>query len=718
MRAFVSLLLVALIADVLAVRGRAEPLPDDTPLQAFWASIDQRFAAAEDNAVRAALPAPFSTDDLLLTPATLPEPGTETWSGFPPKLAAVLQQAWLRINERDYPEAIHDLNSIVNTAPRTEIGAVATYLRAAAEVAFYRVRDERWPQDAIEALSVAVTLHPEAPQATRALFTLAELYRVHDRWEEALAYYHRASGVNGDPNLRPYVRYREMTVLERRGEWLEAYRVAKEILGAFPDHPVATLARLVYLDNAVANGDAAGILREYQTLVDTREVDLTPFPTYRYEVVRALLARGETAHSDPLLDRLRDELTDEAPAALLMQEGDAALHAGRPEEALAAYEKVQVQYGRTAMAELSRLRKIQVLYPDTGRLDRLRLLAPLRNLAKQTGRPQLQALARDLKLGLWANEDRWKDVIEHLDSRTRVEQTLRSEPWFEPFYGYVFSRLWLDRLPSRDLLEVYYTFRSQRHDTATLSPAFLRYLAGVLIEEGYVEGGVALLAHLAMTPGADADTRLAYLEALATAYSPGLSREWHHFVARVDAATLPPRERLRCGALGLRLGENEPALDWAASAVAEDPELATTLPEASYHLAVAWQDAGHLAEAAALLTKIEPAPSGSAVTPWRVAASLAQCLHGLGENDRATAVLHRATTAHPPTSPAERAWADQFLALIEGHPAGDDPKDLPPFWQHYETVQDRFLQWQVVNRRPLRRLRTDMQFAGLWQEED
>jgi tetratricopeptide (TPR) repeat protein len=714
----VPILLFALFTGVSAVHVSAEPQPGDAPLRALWASVDHRFAMAEDNAVRAALPASFSTDDLLLTPATLPQPTAEAWSAFPPRLAEWLQRAWLRLGERDYPEAIHDLERIINTAPRTTIGATATYLRAAAEVAFYRVRDARRPQDAIESLAQAVTLHPAEPPATRALFTLAELYRTHDRWDEALAYYHRAGGVDGDPELRPYVRYREMTVRERRGEWLEAYRVAKEILTAFPDHPVAALARMVYLDNAVATGDAPGILREYQTLVAAGAVDLAAFPTYRYEVVRALLARGETAQTDPLLDRLREELTEEAPASLLMQEGDAALRAGRPAEALATYEKVQVQYGRTAMAELSRLRKIQVLYPETGRLDRLPLLAPLRNLAIQTGRPQLRALARDLHLGLWANEDRWDDVIERLDNRPRTEQTLPSEPWFEPFYGYAFSRLWLDRLPPRDLLEVYYTFRAQRHDTATLTPGFRRHLAGALTAEGYMEGAVVLLAHLAATPGADADTRLAYLEALAAAYSPELEREWRDFIARVDVAALPPRERLRCGALGLRLGDREASLGWSASAVAEDPTLSATLPEASYHLAVAWQEAGRLADAAALLEKIEPASVASAVTPWRVAASLAQCLHGLGNGERAAAVLHRSLTASPPTSLDERAWADHFLALIEGHPAGGDPAELPPFWQGYQTVQDRFLQWQVDNQGPLQRLRTAMQFAGIWQEFD
>jgi tetratricopeptide (TPR) repeat protein len=183
-------------------------------------------------------------------------------------------------------------------------------------------------------------------------------------------------------------------------------------------------------------------------------------------------------------------------------------------------------------------------------------------------------------------------------------------------------------------------------------------------------------------------------------------------------AALPPRERLRCGALGLGLGDREASLGWAASAVAEDPTLSATLPEASYHLAVAWQEAGRLADAAALLEKIEPASAASAVTPWRVAASLAQCLHGLGNGERAAAVLHRALTASPPTSLDERAWADHFLALIEGHPAGGDPAELPPFWQGYQTVQDRFLQWQVDNQGPLQRLRTAMQFAGIWQEFD
>ncbi|MGD2063487.1 MAG: tetratricopeptide repeat protein [Nitrospirota bacterium] len=716
MRPSVPTLVFALLTGVSVVRTGASPLPDDAPRRALSASIDHRFATAEDNAVRASLPPSFSTDDLLLTPATLPQPTAEAWSEFPPRLGELFQRAWLRLGERNYPEAIRDLERIINAAPRSEIGAAATYLHAAAEVAFYRVRDQQWPQDAIEALALAVTLHPDEPHATRALFTLAELYRTHNRWEEALAYYHRAGGAGGDTELRPYVRYREMVVLERRGEWLAAYRVAKEIIAAFPDHPVADLARLVYLDNAVATGDAAHILREYAALITAGEVNLAAFPAYRYEVVRALLAQGETGDADSILDQLRTELTDEAPASLLMQAGDAALHAGRPAEALATYNKVQVQYGRTAMAELSRLREIQIRYPETGRLDRLRLLAPLRNLAKQTGRPRLRALARDLKLALWADEDRWDNVLERLDRRPQAEPTLRSQPWFEPFYGYAFSRLWLHRLPPRDLLETYYTFRQRRHDTATLTPDFRRDLAAALAAEGYLEGAVVLLAHLAAMPGADADAHLAHLEALDAAYSPDLEREWRDFVARVDVAALPPRERLRCGALGLRLGQNDPSLEWAASAVAEDPNLATALPEASYRLAVSWQSAGRLAEAAALLENIEPRQPASALTPWRIAASLAQCLHGLGKADGAATVLRRALAESPPSSPTERAWGSQFLALIEGRPVGGDPTDLPDFWQRYLKVQDRFLQWQVANQGALGRFRSELQLAVTMQE--
>jgi len=711
-------LLFVLLATLPASRAAATPRA--APVQALWAAIDDHFAQAEDHAVRAALPAPFSVDRLLLTPETVSQPNPDASAKFPARLDELLQAAWLSIHDRDFEAASQTLGRIVNTKPRSEIGATAAYLKAAAEVALYRARDEQRPQSAIDALTLAVTLHPEEPDATRALFTLAEVYRHHDAWDEALAYYHRAAGIAGDSELRSYVRYREMMALAHHGDWVEAYRIAKEIIATAPDHPCADLARFIYLDNAIATGDATGILREYDTLVAAGDLRLEDFPTYRYEALRALFTEGEVDRAHPLLDPLRSELAGEAPASLLLQAGDAELHHGRDAEALTFYEKIGVQYGRTAMADLARLREIQIRYPTTPRLDRLRLLGPLRNLAKEVGRPQLRTLARNLRLAMYADNARWDEVMARLDARPRVELDLRAQPWFEPLYGYTFSKLWLDRVVPRDLLEVYFTFREGHHDTATLTPAFRRHLAHALVTEGYLEGALVLLADLATADDADIDTRLTYLETLARAYSAELAPAWRRLRSEIDIDTLPPRSRLRYATLGLRLGETRDSPLWAASALAEDDTLAAADPEATYRLATYLHSAGHAAEASALLAKIYPlpVPATPPLEPWRVAATLAACLHDQGESGRAAVVLREALHDTPPTVAAERSWAEHFIALTEGQPAGAQDPAPSPFWQRYQAVQDRYLQWQIDNRAPLQRLRAEIAVTGTWAEAE
>jgi len=272
----------------------------------------------------------------------------------------------------------------------------------------------------------------------------------------------------------------------------------------------------------------------------------------------------------------------------------------------------------------------------------------------------------------------------------------------------------------RDLLEVYFTFREGRHDTATLTPPFRRHLADALVAEGYLEGALVLLADLASTTDADIDTRLTYLETLARAYSAELAPAWRRLGDAIDVETLPPRPRLRYATLGLRLGETRDSPLWAASALTEDDTLAAAYPEATYRLATYLHAAGHAAEASTLLAKIYPLPLPATppLDPWRVAATLATCRHDQGDPSGATAVLHQALRDAPPVSPAERAWAEQFIALAEGRPTGAGSAAPSPFWERYQAAQDHYLQWQLDNRGPLRRLRAEIATTGIWAEAE
>jgi hypothetical protein len=81
-------------------------------------------------------------------------------------------------------------------------------------------------------------------------------------------------------------------------------------------------------------------------------------------------------------------------------------------------------------------------------------------------------------------------------------------------------------------------------------------------------------------------------------------------------------------------------------------------------------------------------------------------------------VLREALHDTPPAVAAERAWAEHFIALIEGQPVGAEDPAPAPFWQRYQAVQDQYLQWQIDNRGPLRRLRAAIAAAGRWAEAE
>jgi len=101
-----------------------------------------------------------------------------------------------------------------------------------------------------------------------------------------------------------------------------------------------------------------------------------------------------------------------------------------------------------------------------------------------------------------------------------------------------------------------------------------------------------------------------------------------------------------------------------------------------------------------------------------VAATLAACLHDQGDSSRAAAVLHQALRDSPPAAPVERAWAEHFVALTEGQPSGAGNPAPSPFWERYQAIQDHYLQWQIDNRGPLRRLRAEIATTGIWAEAE
>lgn len=703
MRALLLLTFLATLGTTTAVAEAA-----DAPGARLWAAVSDRFAEATDATVRAALPDPLPPPPLLL-PDKLPAPDAERWAEAPQASQKQLQDGLLRVQERDYGAAIEAFTAILNRDARTPLAAEAAYQRAAAEVARVTTLTPDRPQPAIDATALAVALHPDHPAAPLALFTLAHLYDQVGDTAAALAYLRRAAATFPHHRLTPRIRYQELRLLERQGEWLDAFRLAKEIETAYPDQLVATLARLVYLDHAIAVGDSDKMVTDYRLLREEK-LDWSRLATYRYDLFRAALARGLDDLAQPLLTSLRQDLDGEAAAALLIAWGDSHLLRGDRTVALAAYKKVEVEHGRTAMADLARLRHIQLLYPTTPRIGRLRLTAPLRGLIHQKGRPRLQKLARNVWLGLLIETQRYKDALDRLDRRPLVEPDLRDQGWYEPLYGDLFSRVWTGRLTDRptDLLELFHTFTRHNHSIDTLTSPMIRQLADTLADQGYLEGAATVMAHASARHNADTESRLRHVELLIAAADPAARKQWDGLVARRDPAALAPPLRLRLAAAGLALGETARSPQWAATALADDPSLATTQPEATYHLATRALAEGRAADAEPLLRAVAEAPGTVGV--WRAATALAEALFHQGREAEAADLLRHALASAP--SKEEAAWARTAIALATETPA--TPLDgAPPYWTNATATVDRYLSWEQDEARPLAAFRTELATVGI-----
>lgn len=673
----------------------------------LWAAVSDRFAEATDATVRAALPDPLPPP--LLLPDNLPAPKAERWAEAPQATQQRLQDGLLRAQERDYGAAIKAFTAILNQDARTPLAAEAAYQRAAAEVARVTTLTPDRPQPAIDAAVLAVALHPDHPAAPLALFTLAHLYDAIGDTAAALAYLRRAASDFPHYPLAPRIRYQELRLLEREGAWLDAFRLAEEISTAYPDEWVTTLARLVYLDHAIAAGDTAKMVADYQ-LLQEEALDWSRLTRYRYDLFRAAMARGADDLARPLLISLRQDLSGEAAAALLIAWGDSHLLRGDQPTALTAYSRVQVEHGRTAMADLARLRNIQLLYPTTPQLGHLRLTAPLRALIRQNGRPRLQQLANNVLLGLLVDSERWEDALSRLDRRPVAEPDLRQQGWYEPLYGDLFSRVWTGRLSDRptDLLELFQTFIRQQHDVDTLTPAMVRQVAEVLADQGYREGAATLMAHLTAHPDAGTESHLRRVELLIAAADEAARSQWDDLVARHDPATLSPPLRLRLAAAGLTLGEVEQSATWAATALADDPSLTAAQPMATYRLATYDLAVDRAAAAEPLLRAIAEAPG--AVGVWRAATALAETLFRLDHEAEAAKLLRDALASAP--SKEEEAWARTAIALAIDSPA--TPLDgAPPHWANAAATVDRYRSWEKTEARPLAAFRTELTAVGI-----
>ncbi len=680
----------------------------DTPSASLWAAVNDRFAEATDATVRAALPDPLPPPPLLL-PDKLPAPAAERWAEAPQSSQKRLQDGLLRAQERDYGAAIEAFTAILNQDARTPLAAEAAYQRAAAEVARVTTLTPERPQPAIDAIVLAVALHPDHPAAPLALFTLAHLYDQIGDTAAALAYLRRAAADFSHHRLTPRIRYQELRLLERKGAWLDAFRLAEEISAAYPDQWVKTLARLVYLDHAIATGDTAKMVTDYQ-LLQEEGLDWTRLTRYRYDLFRAALTQGNDDLARPLLTSLRQDLSGEAAAALLIAWGDTHLIRGDRHTALAAYGKVEIEHGRTAMADLARLRTIQLRYPTTPRLGRLRLTAPLRALTHQKRRPRLRSLANNVWLGLLVDSKRWKMALSRLDRRPLAEPDLRQQSWYEPLYGDLFSRVWNGRLTDRptDLLELFRTFTRQQHDVDTLTPAMVRQVAEVLADQGYLEGAATLMAHVTRRPDADTESHLRRVELLIAAADPAARRQWERLVAQGDPATLAPPLRLRLAAAGFALGEVEQSAPWAASALADAPDLATAQPVAAYRLATHHLAVGRATDAEPLLRAVAEAPG--AVGVWRAATALAETLFRLDREAEAAELLRHVLENAP--SKEEAAWARTAIALANESPS--TPVDgAPPYWANATATIDRYLSWAQTEARPLAAFRGELTAVGI-----
>jgi len=681
----------------------APAAPADRPSAPLWAAVDERFAEATEAVIRAALPEPLPPPPLLL-PDQLPAPEPEQWAKAPQPIQERLQAGLLRTKERDYGAAIEAFTAVLNHDPRSRLGGEAAYQLAAAHVARVTSLQPDRPQPAIDAAALAVALHPSHPAAPLALFTLAHLYGAIGDTASALAYLRRAATIPDDP-LTPRIRYQELRLLEQQGAWIDVFRLAKEIGATFPNHLVATLARLVYLDHALAAGDTDKMVTDYQIL-QQEEIDWSHLATYRYALFRAALTRQRDDLAQPLLAALRTLLGDEPSAALLVEWGDSHLRHGDPTTALAAYHKVEVEHGRTAMADLARLRLIEHLYPTTPKLGRLRLIAPLRAIASQNERPNLATLARNIWLGLLVETERWEEALARLDRRPLAEPELRQEGWYEPLYGALFSRVWTGRLADRpaDLLELFRTFTHDHHRIDTLTAALVQQTVEALAHEGYLEGATALITTVASRADADFESRLRHVELLTVTADPLARAEWDALVAAHDPSHEAPPLLLRLAATGLTLGETDRSPAWAATALTTDPSLATALPSATYRLATYDLHAGRATDAEGLLRALAATPGE--IDPWRITTALAEALLHQGREAEAADLL-RPALAHAP-SPVEAAWARTVIALATATPAG--PADnTPPEWAKASATVDQFLAWEQSERRPLTTLAAELE---------